>query len=88
MSLQAELVSRVLDLPVGERAELARQLILSLEPVEHDPDADTAWEAEIERRLTQVDRGEVELREWRQSVERIRRVRRSRDGDRLKETGI
>ena len=55
-------------------AELARQLILSLETVALDAgdDVDTAWEAEIDRRLAQVDRGEVALRDWRQSIERIR----------------
>ena len=74
MSIHAELIDRVLNLPPDERAELARQLILSLETVALDAgdDVDTAWEAEIDRRLAQVDRGEVALRDWRQSIERIR----------------
>lgn len=74
MSLHAELIDRVMSLPADARAELARQLIISLEPVapEAADDVDVAWEAEIERRLSQVERGEVELRDWRQSIERIR----------------
>ena len=75
MSLGAELINRVMSLSAGDRADLARQLIMSLEPVGPegaDDDVDAAWEGEIERRLDQVDRGEVELRDWRQSIERIR----------------
>jgi len=72
MPLASDLVTRVLDLSPADRAELARQLILSLESQPPDPDADAAWEAEIERRLTQVDRGEVTLVDWRDSIERIR----------------
>ena len=74
MSIHAELIDRVMSLPADERAELARQLIVSLEPPAPDAadDVDAAWEEEIERRLGQVDRGEVELRDWRQSIERIR----------------
>jgi hypothetical protein len=74
MSPDAELIDRIMSLPDEERAELARQLIISLEPAapEAGAEVDAAWEAEIERRLGQVDRGEVELRDWRQSIERIR----------------
>ena len=72
MSLQPELKSRVLDLPPDQRAELARELILSLEDQQPDTDASAAWETEIERRLAAVDRGEVALLDWRESVARIR----------------
>lgn len=72
MPVQSELVNRVLDLPADQRAELARELIISLEDELPDPDADAAWEAEIERRLLAVDRGEVAPVDWRESVERIR----------------
>jgi putative addiction module component (TIGR02574 family) len=72
MSLQTELISQVLHLPADDRAELARQIILSLDEPAQDADAEIAWEAEIERRLGQIDRGEVTLLEWRESIERIR----------------
>ena len=52
MTLQADIIDRALNLPLGDRAELARQLILSLEAGEFDENADAAWEAEIERRLS------------------------------------
>jgi putative addiction module component (TIGR02574 family) len=78
MSIHADLIDRVMSLPANERAELARQLIVSLEPdvTDAQADVDAAWETEIERRLGQVDRGEVELRDWRQSIERIRETLR------------
>jgi putative addiction module component (TIGR02574 family) len=38
-----------LELPVAERAELAADLLASLDG-ESDPDVDAAWAAEIERR--------------------------------------
>ena len=79
MALQADLVDRALKLPLRDRAELARQLILSLEPADHDPDTEKAWAKEIERRMQQVDRGEVTLFEWRQSVDRIRENLRTRE---------
>jgi putative addiction module component (TIGR02574 family) len=72
MTVDANLSERALKLPEDERAELARQLILSLETTEFDSDADTEWEAEIERRAATVDRGEAQLIDWRESVERIR----------------
>jgi putative addiction module component (TIGR02574 family) len=72
MAIKQELVSTALDLSADDRAELARQLILSLEPAEVDADADSAWEAEIEHRLQAIDRGETTSVEWRQAIERAR----------------
>jgi putative addiction module component (TIGR02574 family) len=81
MAIEMELVDRVLHLPDQERAELARQIILSLETADPDADADAAWEAEIERRAGEVDRGEVALVDWRDAIERARRSLR-RNGSR------
>jgi putative addiction module component (TIGR02574 family) len=72
MPIKAELVERTMRLPEGERAELARQLILSLEPAEVSAQEEQAWEAEIERRLAAHDRGEVTAIDWRDAVERAR----------------
>ncbi len=72
MAIKQELVTTALDLPADDRAELARQLILSLEPAQVDADADSEWEAEIERRLQAADRGDAALGDWRQAVERTR----------------
>jgi toxin ParE1/3/4 len=67
MSIHLDLLARVMDLPANDRAELAWQIILILEPASGDAEADVdaAWQAEVEHRAGQVDRGEVELRDWR-----------------------
>jgi putative addiction module component (TIGR02574 family) len=52
----AQLRSEALSLPPAERAELAHELISSLDGAP-DPDAAEAWEKEILRRLTEVDDG-------------------------------
>ena len=58
------LLEQVLKLPVEERAELARQVLLSLEPEEFSGDVEQAWMAEIQRRREAIRRGEVQLLEW------------------------
>ena len=73
-----ELLSRALTLSEKDRAELARQLILSLEPCDIDTDADAAWDAELERRAGEIDRGEVKLVDWRDAIQRIRGQLKSR----------
>ena len=45
-------------LPSQERAELAHFLLCSLEQ-EVDADADTAWEAELARRVADIQSGKV-----------------------------
>lgn len=49
-----------LDLSESERAELAHDLLSSLDGTP-DPDAVDAWEAEILKRLDQVDSGTAKL---------------------------
>ncbi len=49
-----------LDLPESERAELARDLLESLDGTP-DRDAAEAWEVEILRRLDQIDNGTAKL---------------------------
>jgi putative addiction module component (TIGR02574 family) len=53
-----ELLKKALALPVTERAELAGSLIESLDQAEDQSVAD-AWEAEIVRRMEDVDSGRV-----------------------------
>ncbi len=50
-------------LPENERAELAGMLLDSLE-AEPDPDIEAAWSEEVERRIRQIDSGEVKLIPW------------------------
>ena len=54
------ILQQALKLSPTERADVAEQLIVSLD---ERPDADTeqAWQEEVQRRLQQVERGEVEL---------------------------
>lgn len=58
-----ELFREAADLDEHERAALAGLLLESLE-VEPDPDVEAAWSEEIQRRIRQIDAGEVELLAW------------------------
>jgi putative addiction module component (TIGR02574 family) len=52
------------------RAELAAELLASLDgPV--DPDAEAAWDAEIERRIAAIEAGTIALEPWEQVKRRI-----------------
>jgi putative addiction module component (TIGR02574 family) len=72
MAIETDLVCRAMNLSSVDRAELARQLILSLDPPTDDGAATDAWEAELERRLSAYDRGESTPIEWRDALERAR----------------
>lgn len=56
----AELKQKASELSEAERADLALSLIESLDGPA-DPDVEEAWRVEIERRIGQIDRGEVQL---------------------------
>ncbi len=58
-----ELLQKALALPENERAELAGNLISSLETTV-DPDADAAWQAEVARRAQELDSGKVKTVPW------------------------
>lgn len=53
-------LEEALKLSPNERAEVAEQLIASLDEMP-DADVEQAWQEEVQRRLQQVERGEVEL---------------------------
>jgi putative addiction module component (TIGR02574 family) len=57
------LLDSALKLPSDERARLAAELIASLDGVP-EVGVEAAWDAEVQRRLERVDRGEVELLDW------------------------
>ena len=52
-------LGEALKLTAHERAEVAEQLIASLDEGP-DVDVEQAWQEEVQRRLQQVERGEVE----------------------------
>ena len=54
------ILQQALKLSVAERAHAAEQLIASLDEVP-DADVELAWQEEVQRRLQQIERGEVEL---------------------------
>jgi putative addiction module component (TIGR02574 family) len=58
-----DLRSEALELSPSERALLAARLIDSLDPTV-DSQNDAAWDAEIGRRLTEIDSGRVTLVSW------------------------
>lgn len=58
-----ELLDEALRLPESDRAELATRLIDSLDPAADD-DVETAWAAEIHRRLDDLDHGRVATVPW------------------------
>jgi putative addiction module component (TIGR02574 family) len=68
----AELKKRAATLSDTERADLALSLIESLDGPA-DPDAEEAWRVEIERRIGQIDRGEVQLIPGDEVFARLRR---------------
>jgi putative addiction module component (TIGR02574 family) len=63
MSRDVKLLSEMLKLPAEARAALAAKLIDSLDS-ELDEDAEARWAAEIERRLAEVDAGNVTTIPW------------------------
>ena len=69
-----ELKAKASQLSEAERAELALSLIESLDgPADPDPDVEEAWRLEIERRVGQIERGEVQLIPGDEVFARLRR---------------
>jgi putative addiction module component (TIGR02574 family) len=66
----AKILKQALKLPPEARAALAGSLLDSLD--EHlDPDAESAWEAEIASRVREIDEGKVTLIPWAEARARI-----------------
>jgi len=70
--LVAELSQRARALSPQDRARLAEELLASLEG-EPQPQADAAWDAELVRRIAEVDRAAVELLPADEVFARVRR---------------
>jgi putative addiction module component (TIGR02574 family) len=64
-----KLLDEALQLPPAEREALAGRLFDSLEP--DDPDAETAWQAEIERRIAELDQGIAKPIPWAEARQMI-----------------
>ena len=59
-----DLLAQALRLPVTARAALAASLIECLEADPPDEGVEAAWQAEVERRAAEVDRGEAKTIQW------------------------
>ena len=63
---------QALRLSAADRANLARDLLLSLESEPLDDDCDAAWEVELEARASAVAAGKHSVSDWREAVARVR----------------
>jgi hypothetical protein len=72
MTTAPEFLNAAMRLGIEERAEIAHQLLLSLEPDVVDDDAGQAWAEEIRRRLIAIREGRVLLRDWDDALSDIR----------------
>lgn len=66
-----QLRNKALELSEAERAELAHDLVASLDG-KPDPGAADAWDAEILRRVTEIDEGNAPLVDAEEVSKRIR----------------
>ncbi|MDE3040079.1 MAG: addiction module protein [Nitrospirota bacterium] len=65
------IVEQALKLSPTERADVAEQLLASLDEA-LDSDVEKAWQEEVQRRLQQVERGEVNTIPWEEVQRRLR----------------
>jgi putative addiction module component (TIGR02574 family) len=69
-----DIIDKALLLPDRERAQIAEQLISSLDRVvAPSREVELAWQQEIERRLNQIDSGEVKCVHWEEVRDNLRR---------------
>lgn len=68
-SSNRELLKQALELPLDERAELAAELLDSL--TETESEVETAWAAEIQRRVAAGRAGELATTDWREVLDRV-----------------
>jgi len=66
----AAVLAEALRLDDVARAELAAELLASLDGPA-DPDAESAWDAEIERRIAAIESGAIQLEPWEHVRRRI-----------------
>ena len=72
MTTATEVLDAALILPERERARIAERLLSSLDPAEPPSrEVELAWQVEVERRLDEIDRGEVQCLPWKQVRDRL-----------------
>ena len=80
-----DLLADALSLPERERAELARELIASLDGAP-DPDAEELWAEEIRRRIEEYDKDPSRGEDWRVVKARIEKKLWGRKSDKSSST--
>jgi putative addiction module component (TIGR02574 family) len=70
------LLKQAMEMSEPDRALLAERLLSSLDP-QIDPDWEQAWDAEIARRLEEIESGKVKLIPWETVRARIRKSLRA-----------
>jgi putative addiction module component (TIGR02574 family) len=73
MTAPTDVLTLAMKLPEKERATIAHELLLSLEPeVFDDDEVSAAWQQEIESRLQKMADGRHQTHDWRQTLQEIR----------------
>lgn len=67
-----KIVEQALKMPARERAEIAQWLLESLDS-QMDTDVESAWQSEVERRISELDGGQVRCLPWEEVRERLMR---------------
>lgn len=71
-SLLQEVAKKAYNLSPDERAELAHDLIVSLDDIKEDNQLEMAWDAEIERRVKEIKSGKAKGRPAEEILSEIR----------------
>ena len=66
-----DVLKTALEMPAEDRAVLAEQLLLSLDP-KGETDVEVAWQEEVARRLREVEGGNVQTVPWESIRARLR----------------
>ncbi len=74
-ALLDELSKKAMELALEERAQLAQELMESVDQ-ESDPEVETAWETEIASRIARYERGEARLTPASEVFEAAKRLTR------------
>jgi hypothetical protein len=81
MAIDIDLLDRSLALPERDRAQLAHELLASLDHEDAGEDgAEECLAGELDRRCDQIDRGEVALQDHQTSIRLARQALRGRSG--------
>ena len=67
-----KIMEQALKMPARERAEIAQRLLESLDR-QMDMNVESAWQSEVERRISELDSGQVACIPWEEVRERLMR---------------